>query len=136
MSSNKITAIDLVSFNDKDNLSFISKRNKIHEEIKDYVIDRFINKIYEQNKEILQLKKKLEETIKKSLLIIKKYFLKRIFFPVNQINLSYLKNNKKKENKDNYIFGVNNVQNIQQQKNIPKSHKINANCLYNIINLI
>ena len=97
MSFHKITDIDLFTFNDKDCLSFISKRNKIHEEIKDYVIDRYIKKIYEQNKEILQLKKKLEETIKNSLLIIKKSFLKKKFFPINQINLSYLNNNNKKE---------------------------------------
>ena len=130
MSFHKITDIDLFTFNDKDCLSFISKRNKIHEEIKDYVIDRYIKKIYEQNKEILQLKKKLEETIKNSLLIIKKSFLKKKFFPINQINLSYLNNNNKKEKINNCMCGI--VHNVQQHKTIPKNNKINANCLYTI----
>ena len=130
MSFDKITDIDLFTLNDKDYLSFISKRNKIHEEIKDYVIDRFINKIYEQSKEIFQLKKKLDETIKNSLLIIKKCFLKKKFFPVNQINLSYLKNNNKKEKINKITFGAGNVQN--QHKTYQKNNKINANCLYTI----
>ena len=132
MSFHKITDIDLFTISDKDYLFFISKRNKIHEEIKDYVIDRFINKIYEQSKEIFQLKKKLDETIKNSLLIIKRCFLKKKFFPVNQINLSYIKNNNKKEQINNCNYGTGNAQNVQQHKTIQKKNKINANCLYNI----
>ena len=129
---NKITDIDLITLSNKNYLSFISKRNKIHEEIKDYVIDRFIKQIYEQNKEILQLKKKLEETIKNSLLIIKRFFLKKKFFPVNQITLSYLNNNNKNEKLNNFTFDAGNAQNIHVYKTNKKSHTINANCLYTI----
>jgi hypothetical protein len=78
----------------KDSSSYLSNKNKIHEQIKDLVIDRFLKIIYKQNNEILLLKKKLEDTIKNSLLIIKKNFLKKKLSPANQISLSYYSNYK------------------------------------------
>ena len=124
MSFNRITDIDIISLSDKDYLSFISRRNKIHEEIKDYVIDRFINIICEQNKEIFELKKKLEKNIKNSLLILKKSLLKNTIFPVYQIDKI-----------DNFL--IKNIPNFQQQKNNQKNLRNNANSLFsfNKINL-
>ena len=131
MSFNRITDIDIISLSEKDFLSFISKKNQIHEEIKDYVINRFIKKIYEQNKEIEELKRKLEEIIKSSLLIIKRNLLKKKYFPVNQIRLSYNKSTRKnKTNNINYI--INSIKDNNQ-----KSHKNNAKSFasFNKINL-
>ena len=123
MSCNRITDIDIVSLSEKDFLSFISKKNQIHEEIKDYVINRFIKKIYEQNKEIQELKRKLEETIKSSLLIIKRNLLKKKYFPVNQIKLSFTKNTYKKSKNFNPI--LNNLKEFKKQNINQKNNKNN-----------
>jgi 5-bromo-4-chloroindolyl phosphate hydrolysis protein len=45
--------------------------NKIKEEIKDCVIDRYLKKIIEQNKEINDIKNQLEDLTKKYINIIK-----------------------------------------------------------------
>lgn len=94
----------------KDNLSYISKKNEINEQIKDIVIDRFQRIIYKQYNEILLLKRKLEDTIKNSLLIIKKYFLKKKLSPVNQISLSYISNDKQ----NTFYYNNNNKQQKDQ----------------------
>ena len=130
MSFNKLSDIDIISCSDKDYLSFISKKNKIQDEIKDFVINRFIKKICEQHREIIKLNKKLEEIIKKSLLIIKKTLLKKNFVPEKQINFSYIKNfdkvNEEKKNKNENLL----------LKTIPylgnkKIYKYNTNTIIN-----
>jgi len=87
--------IDIMNINEKDYLSYLSKKNKIHEEIKDSVIDRFIKIIYQQNNEIMQLKKKLEETIKQSLIILKKCLLKKKIQPFNKTTETSMRKCKK-----------------------------------------
>ena len=56
-----------------DNYKYIFnlKMTKIKEEIKDYIIDKYIMKIIEQNKEITKLKKELEDLTKSYINIIK-----------------------------------------------------------------
>ena len=55
--------------------NIINIRNKkIQEEIKDIIIDKYRTKIITQQKEIEKLKKKLDETIKTSLIILKNSF--------------------------------------------------------------
>ena len=120
MSFNKIADIDIISLSDKDYLSFISKKNKIHEEIKDYVIDRYTKKIYEQNKEIQKLRKKLEEAIKASLFILKKCLITKIKFQDN--------NEQNYNNKGhNYSNSFKNFNNFEKQTSYNKKmHKNNA----------
>ena len=120
MSFNKIADIDIISLSDKDYLSFISKKNKIHEEIKDYVIDRYTTKIYEQNKEIQKLRKKLEEAIKASLFILKKCLITKIKFQDN--------NEQNYNNKGhNYSNSFKNFNNFEKQTSYNKKmHKNNA----------
>ena len=132
MSSNKSIDLDIMNISDKDYLSYITKKNKIHDEIRDSVINRFIKIIYRQNNEILQLKKKLEDTIKKSLLIIRKNIVKKILSPVNQINLSFIKNTKKinKEQKGESInLYVKNMLNIESTKDNSTKSIANLNRL-------
>ena len=127
MSSNKFIDIDIMSISDKDYLSFISKKNKIHEEIKDTVINRFMKKICEQNNEILELKQRLEETIKNSLIIIKKSLLKKRLIQDNQISLSYIQSSQQinsKQKNGNLNSLIKNVLNIESHK---EYHKINKN---------
>jgi len=53
--------------------NIINIRNKkIQEEIKDIIIDKYRTKIITQQKEIEKLKKKFDETIKTSLIILNK----------------------------------------------------------------
>ena len=159
MSSYDYIDLAIMNISDKDYLSYLTKKHKIHEEIRDCVIDRFLRIIYQQNNEIILLKKKLEDTIKKSLLIIKKNILKKKLSPVNQINLSFIKNTKKisflvknmlsiENNKDNNnntakkndtkSFIHFNRLNKKNQKKIPsfdnKVNHINSNNLLNYIN--
>ena len=127
MSSNKFIDIDIMSISDKDYLSFISKKNKIHEEIKDTVINRFMKKICDQNNEILELKQRLEETIKNSLIIIKKSLLKKRLIQDNQISLSYIQSSQQinsKQKNGNLNSLIKNVLNIESHK---EYHKINKN---------
>ena len=142
--NNKITDVDIISLSDKDYISFLSRKNKIQEEIKDCVIDRFINKIYQQHKEIQQLKKKLEETIKNSLLIIKRCLLKKKLFPVNQIKLSYSKNsnfNKYDQNctakSQTFSSLIKNIRSVEREKHYQRNPKININsfAIFNKISL-
>ena len=123
--------IDIMNINEKDYLSYLSKKNKIHEEIKDSVIDRFIKIIYQQNNEIIQLKKKLEETIKQSLVILKKCLLKKKIQPFNkttetsmrqckQIN-SKLKYEKLKPLLNNLLYLDSSRDNNKTSKNTEKS---------------
>ena len=131
---NRITDIDILSYSDKDYLSFISKKNKIHEEIKDYVIDRFIKKISIQHKEIIELKQKLEKVISNSLIILKKCLLKSNFFSEKEIKLSYYFNNislKQKKNNENFKADKRNISKLGQIDNIKKS-KVNINSLISL----
>lgn len=58
--------------NDVKFKNYINSRNKkIQEEIKDIIIDKYREKIIAQQKEIEQLKKNLDNTIKSSLLLLK-----------------------------------------------------------------
>ena len=131
---NRITDVDILSYSDKDYLSFISKKNKIHEEIKDYVIDRFIKKISIQHKEIIELKQKLEKVISNSLIILKKCLLKSNFFSEKEIKLSYYFNNislKQKKNNENFKADKRNISKLGQIDNIKKS-KVNINSLISL----
>ena len=61
--------------NDVKFKNYIKNRNKkIQEEIKDIIIDKYREKIISQNKEIEELKTKLEEIMKASLYILKNSF--------------------------------------------------------------
>ena len=61
--------------NDMKFKNYIKNRNKkIQEEIKSIIIDKYREKIISQNKEIEELKKKLEEIMKASLYILKTSF--------------------------------------------------------------
>ena len=134
MNFNRITDIDILSYSEKDYLSFISKKNKIHEEIKDYVIDRFIKKISIQHKEIIELKQKLEKVISNSLIILKKCLLKSNFFSEKEIKLSYYFNNislKHKKNNENFKADKRNISKLGQIDNIKKS-KVNINSLISL----
>ena len=104
MSLKKITEYDIIKMSDKNYSSFKSLKNKIHEEIKEYVINKFIKKIYQQHKEITELKYQLENIIKQSLIIIKKCLEKKNLYPVNQISLSYVNGN-------NYLCHERNFEN-------------------------
>lgn len=113
---------------DNNLILFVSKKNKIHEEIKECVIDRFLNLISKQHKEIIQLKRKLELTIKNSLKIIKRSLQKKKLFPVKQIKLSYNKDT----NKSNFEQNSENYENYNDNNtiiNIPSliKEKINKN---------
>lgn len=90
MSLKKITEYDIIRLSDKNNSPFKSLKHKIHEEIKEYVINKFIKKIYEQHKEISELKYQLENVIKHSLIIIKKCLQKKNLYPQKEISLSYI----------------------------------------------
>ena len=82
------------------------------------------------------MKRKLEEIIKSSLLIIKKNLLKKKYFPVNQIRLSYNKTTQKNKTKNiNYI--INRIKDLKKSDNNQKSHKNNAKSFasFNKINL-
>ena len=104
MSLKKITEFDIIKMSDKNYSSFKSLKNKIHEEVKEYVINKFIKKIYQQHKEITELKYQLENIIKQSLIIIKKCLEKKNLYPVNQISLSYVNGN-------NYLCHERNYEN-------------------------
>ena len=93
MSLKKITEYDIIKMSDKNYSSFKTLKNKIHEEIKEYVINKFIKKIYEQQKEITELKNQLENVIKNSLIIIKKCLQKKNLYTVKQMSFSYVNGN-------------------------------------------
>lgn len=103
MSLKKITEYDIIKMSDKNYSSFKSLKNKIHEEIKECVINKFIKKIYEQHKEIIELKYQLENVIKHSLIIIKKCLQKKSLDPVKEISFSY-------ENGNNYLYNERNIE--------------------------
>ncbi len=80
-------------FNNTNNI-FIQKMSKIKEEIKDFVIDKYINIIYKQNKEIELVKKKYEELLKKSSKILKIIITKNMLSNDNvQKNRDVIENN-------------------------------------------
>jgi hypothetical protein len=167
MSSNKYISLEKIKMkmNNKDYLSNITKKKKMHEEIKDCVIDRFIKIMYNQNNEIFQLNKKLEDLMKKSLSIIKNKIIKKKLFPVNQINLSFIKKTKRinrekkgeginlfiknmlniESNKDNNTINRNSAKSfanfnkliIEKNKKIPSiDNKMNHNNNNNLLNYI
>lgn len=103
MSLKKITEYDIIKMSDKNYSSFKSLKNKIHEEIKECVINKFIKKIYEQHKEITELKYQLENVIKHSLIIIKKCLQKKNLDPVKEISFSYANGN-------NYMYKERNIE--------------------------
>ena len=116
--------------NDMKFKNYIKKRNKkIQEEIKDIIIDKYREKIISQNKEIEELKKKLEEIMKASL-----YILKNSFNNTDNINISNIINNnisqntQKKKLKDNILnirnkkaTVVHNIINRNNHKNFNRS---------------
>ena len=68
--SNIKQKIDII--NDIKYKNFInSRKKKMQEEIKDIIIDKYREKIITQQNEIEQLKKKLDEAIRSSLIILK-----------------------------------------------------------------
>ena len=131
---------------------FDLKMNKIKEEIKDYIIDKYTKKIIEQNKEIINIKNQLDNLTKKYIdmikLIINKYNIyikdnnytynnknKDIYLSeINKINLE--KNNGNKNNKIRYypnnleknkIFNTNKNKINENKKNIKYNLNLNLN---------
>jgi hypothetical protein len=105
------------------NNNIINIRNKkIQEEIKDIIIDKYRTKIITQQKEIERLKKKLEETIKTSLIILKNSF------NYNQNNNNKIATTNQKKKIKNDILKINNtnggvdmianLSNINKKKNL------------------
>ena len=137
MSLNKKIKYHKLNLSDKINKSYISKKKKIQEEIKEYVIDRFINIIYKQNKEILQLKEKLEEITKNSILILKKGLQWKNFFCVNQIKLSYINglSHINNGNNENSISTIGSNSNLEKEKSNEKSEKGYNNSVKPFINI-
>lgn len=88
--------------------NIINIRNKkIQEEIKDIIIDKYRTKIINQQKEIEKLKKKLDETIKTSLIILKNSFN---FNQNNNNNILSPKSQKQKLKTE--ILNINNKNDI------------------------
>ena len=104
-----------------------SRQKKIQEEIKDIIIDKYRDKIISQQKEIEQLKKKLEETIKSSLLILKK----SINIKNNNINNINLSPKIQKQQLKNDILNINNKNDIVVH--ILNRNKNNKNLNYSTI---
>ena len=100
---------------------FNLKMNKIKEEIKDYIIDKYLNKIIEQNKEIINIKNQLEELTKKYISLVKIMINNN----KNYINIKDDKSNNNYistyKNKNMFLFNNNN----QFENNI--KNKININ---------
>jgi hypothetical protein len=87
--------------------------NKIKEEIKDCVIDKYLNKIIEQNKEIIDIKNQLEDLTKKYVNIIK--------LMINNKNCMKMMDNNNQSFINRYIYKkkdkTSSVKNLQQKKN-------------------
>ena len=81
------------------------RKKKMQEEIKDAIIDKYLLKIIAQQKEIEQLKNKLEETIKSSLIILKKSLNQRT--NKNDIKIALSPISQKRQLK-NDILNINN----------------------------
>jgi hypothetical protein len=92
---------------------FNLKMNKIKEEIKDCVIDKYLNKIIEQNKEINDIKNQLEDLTKKYVNIIK--------LMINNKNCMKMMDNNNQSFINRYIYKkkdkTSSVKNLQQKKN-------------------
>ena len=122
-SSEMIQKIEII--NDVKYKNFInSKKKKIQEEIKDVIIDKYLTKIISQQKEIEQLKNKLEETIKSSLIILKNSLDKKS--NINSFN-NTLSPKAQKHHLKNEILNINN-------KNDIIVHILNRNKNYKNIN--
>jgi hypothetical protein len=93
---------------------FNLKMNKIKEEIKDCVIDKYLNKIIEQNKEIIDIKNQLEDLTKKYVNIIK--------LMINNKNCMKMMDNNNQSFINRYIYKkkdkTSSVKNLQQKKNL------------------
>ena len=92
----------------EDNYKYIFnlKMNKIKEEIKDYIIDKYTKKIIEQNKEIIHIKNQLEELTKKYINIIKLMIENKNKVNINTLdNINYINNI---INKNELLFNNNN----------------------------
>ena len=114
--------------NDVKYKNFInSRKKKMQEEIKDIIIDKYRDKIVSQQKEIEQLKKKLEETIKSSLLVLKKSIN-----PKNSINNNISIPSKiQKQQLKSDILNINNKNDIIVH--ILNRNKKNKNLNYSTI---
>mgnify|MGYP006873030264 CR=1 FL=1 len=91
---------------------FNLKMNKIKEEIKDYVIDKYLNKIIEQNKEINDIKSQLEDLTKKYINIIK--------LMINNKSCMNIMDNNNQSFINRYIYKKDkssSIKKIQQRKN-------------------
>ena len=114
---------------------FDIKMNKIKEEIRDYIIDKYTKKIIEQNKKIINIKNQLDNITKKYLdmikLIIDKYNINTLDnnYINNYKNLNiYISNSTKEENK------INIENKIEHKKNKIKYYPNNLekNKIFNI----
>ena len=140
-SKNKLYDNNNIFTNDNYKFIFNLKMNKIKEEIKDYIIDKYRNKIIEQNKEINNIKKQLEDLTKKYISIIKLMINKDK--NTNYINIedndSYKKELSNYINNNNTFFLTNNNQYeniINNKSNInEKKEKINKDKKPSINNL-
>ena len=94
---------------------FNLKMSKIKEEIKDYVIDKYLKKIIEQNKEINDIKNQLEDLTKKYINIIK--------LTINNKNSMNMMNNNNQSFINRYIYKKKDKS--SSIKNIPQRKKSN-----------
>ena len=92
---------------------FNLKMNKIKEEIKDCVIDKYLNKIIKQNKEINDIKNQLEDLTKKYINIIK--------LMINNKSCMNMMDNSNQSFINRYIYKKkdksSSIKNIRQKKN-------------------
>ena len=110
-----------IQISNKNNRKFLStKILKIKEEIKDFVINRYIKIIYKQNKEIEMIKKKYEDLLKSSSHILKIIIDKKILNNENSKH-SIEKNN---SSKNKFIKVSKNTINANTlNKNINRTNK-------------
>ena len=102
---------------------FNLKMNKIKEEIKDCVIDKYLNKIIQQNKEINDIKNQLEDLTKKYINIIK--------LMINNKTCMNMMDNSNQSFINRYIYKKkdrsSSIKNIQQRKSYNYNYNYNNN---------
>ena len=102
-----------------------SKYKKIQEEIKDKIIDKYLQIIISQQKEIDQLKKQLNDSIKSSIAILKISLNNKNIN--NDINNNILLSQKlQKQKLKNEILNINNISNKSNKHDI-MVHILNRN---------
>ena len=106
----KETNEKIININLIDRNLFNIKMSKIKEEIRDYIIDKYYNIIYKQNKEIEKIKKEYDDLVKKSSNILK-------------IVINNKMQNEKNDENNIKDYNYNNNQIIEQNKVVLSSEK-------------